>query len=54
MNNKTSHVFQDFFWDYSLYSQTFLQDYEHHFSGPRYAKGPSDAEGAVIKTWVDR
>ena len=43
------------FFDYSLYLQVFLQDdYEHHFSGSRHAKGPSDAEGAVIKTWIDR
>ena len=24
------------------------------FFGSHYAKGPSDAEGAIIKTWIDR
>ena len=42
------------FLDYSLYPKNFLHDYEHHFFGSRHAKGPSDAEGAVVKTWVDR
>ena len=42
------------FLDYSLNPQIFLQDYEHHFSGSPHAKGPSDVEGAVIKTWMDR
>lgn len=42
------------FFEYSLYPQVFSHRYEHHFFGSRHAKGPSDAEGAVIKTWVDR
>ena len=42
------------FLDYFLNPQIFLQDYEHHFSGSRHAKGPSDVKGAVIKIWVDR
>ena len=40
--------------DYSLYPHIFLQDYEHHFSGSLHAKEPSDAEGIVVKTWVDK
>lgn len=42
------------FLEYSLYPQVFSHSYEHHFFGSRHAKGPSDAEGAVVKTWVDR
>ena len=42
------------FLDDFLYPQIFLKDYKNQFSGFRQEMGPSDAEGAVIKTWADR
>ena len=42
------------FLDYSLHPQSFLQDYEHHFSRSPHEKGLSYAESIAVKTWVDR
>ncbi|KAK6178397.1 hypothetical protein SNE40_013192 [Patella caerulea] len=42
------------FLDVSFNEHDFSSTYEHCFYGSRHAKGPSDAEGAVVKNWVAR